>query len=85
MKKFWFWGAFAIVQFCGIYLPTFANVHTNPGPLLFMFLLLPGLILALPFENQVLSSGLAVAVNGFCWWLAAWVYRKAKALRSEES
>jgi hypothetical protein len=79
MNRQRYWTLFTVIQACGLIVPNFANVHTNPLPLFFGFLLMPGLLTALQVKNEILGSIAAVVVNGLCWWLAYWLFQRLKA------
>jgi hypothetical protein len=75
----WWWLVFSMVQTAGYVVPQYANVHSNPTPLLIgMFLLAPGCFFAfaLPRTSPIAQCVLISGVNLFVWYLF-W-RRKAK-------
>lgn len=66
------WSVFALLQTAGMLLLSFANIHSNIGPLfLGGLLLLPGSILFFLFSGYsgYAVAALALAVNAFAVWL----------------
>jgi hypothetical protein len=78
--KLKFWILFVLVQIVGFTLPFFANVHSNPAPLILgPCLLLPGSVAAFIFPNLPtwLLTGIIAAVNASVWWGVSKFRRKA--------
>lgn len=80
IMKPWVWILFVLVQNVGFIVPLFANVHSNPAPLILgPLLLLPGSVAAFIFPNLPtwLLTGIIVAVNALVWWGVSKVGGKA--------
>jgi hypothetical protein len=71
MSKRNYWLLFGAVQVVGLIAPRFANVHTNPFPLLLGFLLLlPGCLVGFVSHlSDPLALALAVPINAVAWFL----------------
>jgi hypothetical protein len=78
--KLKFWILFVLVQIVGFTLPFFANVHSNPAPLILgPCLLLPGSVAAFIFPNLPtwLLTWIIAAVNASVWLGVSKFRRKA--------
>lgn len=65
-----YWLLFAAVQTVGIIVPSFADLHTNPLPLLLgIVLLLPGVLVGLAFDmHGPVAEAVAVVLNLATWY-----------------
>ena len=65
-----YWILFAAVQMVGIVVPSLADLHTNPLPLMMgIVLLLPGVLAGLAFDmHGPVALPLAVVLNAAAWY-----------------
>jgi prepilin signal peptidase PulO-like enzyme (type II secretory pathway) len=65
-----FWILFAMTQVAALVLLAFANVHTNPLPLLLALpLLTPGILVTEGNLPEAFALPLAIAINAGAWYL----------------
>lgn len=77
----WYWLLFGAVQTLGLVLPGFANVHTNPLPLLLgAVLLFPGILVGFAFRlPDSVGLPLAVFINAAVWYLLGKIFMRGRA------
>jgi hypothetical protein len=74
---------FVACQLAGTVIPNFANVHSNPFPLIALLLLIPGVAMAffLPHASDTTLVLVAIPINALVWFFAV----RAWPSRGEES
>jgi len=65
-----YWLLFVAIQAVGLTVPSFADLHTNPLPLLLgIILLLPGVFVGLALDMQgIVAETVAVLLNAAAWY-----------------
>jgi hypothetical protein len=68
--KWKYWSVFAVFQFLGVFIPSFANLHSNVWPLFAGLLLVPGVAILFLFHLPTYYRlAIAVLLNAVFWYL----------------